>query len=170
MIRVTILALAACTLAACQPTERMKNSWTAAQADRTAQLAAQGQRWTQHYEAQNWDALRELYTDDAVLMTQGQAKIEGADAIIAFLQRIPNAGGTVQFTFDNEEVDAGPLYGSDYGFVTARYKMEIMFPGREPTAVVGRSFLVYKWDQGEWKLWRDMDNTAPDVTLESFAD
>ena len=146
----------------------MKSQWAAAQADRTVQLAAQGSRWTQLYEAKNWDALRELYTDDAVLMTQGQPKIEGADAIIGFLQRIPNAGGTVQFTFDNEEVIAGENYLSNHGFVTARYRMEILFPGRDPTVAIGRSFLVYRWEAGEWKLWRDIDNMAPDVTPESF--
>ncbi|MDJ0977649.1 MAG: nuclear transport factor 2 family protein [Erythrobacter sp.] len=134
-------------------------------ADREAQLAEQGARWRALYEAQNWEALRQLYADDAVLMTQGQAKIEGAAAIITYLQRLAKAGGTAQFAFENEEVVAE---GSQ-GFVTARYRMDIDFPGRETQTVVGRSFLVYKWDGTSWKLWRDMDNSAPDLTPDSFA-
>lgn len=133
--------------------------------DRQALLAAAGQRWQEAYEARDWARLRGLYTDDAVLMTQGQPKIVGADKIVAFLQRIPNAGGSVQFRFANEEVTLDP---GGHGTVTAKYRMDIAFPGREPVIVAGRSLLIYRWQDGEWKLWRDIDNLAPDVTPADF--
>lgn len=140
----------------------------AAPIDRAAQLAAQGERWRESYEAQDWDALRELYAEDAVLMTQGQNKIVGADAIIAFLRRIPDAGGRVAFEFANEEV---ALSGADtVGSVTAKYRMTIDFPERDPVTVAGRSFLVYEWEGSRWKLWRDIDNFAPDATAAGFPD
>ncbi|MEL6876470.1 MAG: DUF4440 domain-containing protein [Pseudomonadota bacterium] len=129
-------------------------------------LVAAGERWRALYEAGDWDALRQLYTDDAVLMTQGEDKIEGADNIVTFLQRVSKAGGTARFRFEPEEVVAAP----PFGHVTATYRMDISFPGRAPVAVAGRSYLVYKWQDGEWKLWRDIDNLAPDVTPEGFAE
>lgn len=135
------------------------------QGDRQTLLAAAGQRWQEAYEARDWAGLRRLYTDDAVLMTQGQPKIVGADKIVAFLQRIPNAEGSVQFRFANEEVTLDP---AGYGTVTAKYRMDIAPPGRDPVVVAGRSLLIYRWQDGEWKLWRDIDNLAPDVTPADF--
>lgn len=138
------------------------------QGDPVAELAQAGARWRALYEAGDWDGLRDLYADDAVLMTHGQEKIEGADAIVAFLQRIPDAGGSVAFDFANEEVVASE--SEDEGYVTAKYRMTITFPGREPVVVAGRSFLVYKWNGERWKLWRDIDNLAPDAVAADFAD
>ena len=151
-------------LMACPPSERMQAEWSAMQQSQEMQLAEAGERWRANYMAGDWETLRTLYTDDAVLMTQGQAKIEGADNIVAFLQRLGNAGASVEFLFNDEEA----VVENGLGFVTAKYRMDITFPGAEPTIVVGRSFLVYKWEGGEWKLWRDMDNMAPDVTPEHF--
>ena len=157
-------------LMGCPPTDAMRADWAAQQQTQETALAQAGERWRTTYMAGDWEALRALYTDDAVLMTQGQPRIEGADNIIAFLQRLGNAGASVDFYFEDEEVTAPSEYGNaDFGFVTAKYRMDITFPGAdEPTVVVGRSFLVYKWEDGMWKLWRDMDNLAPDVTAEDF--
>ncbi|WP_394730066.1 YybH family protein [Altererythrobacter sp. GH1-8] len=164
------LVVAAFALPACTPSEQMRSQWAAAQEEQEAQLAAAGARWQTLYQAGDWEALRSLYTDDAVLMTQGQPKIEGADNIIAFLRRVPNAGGTVQFQFENEEVVAESAYANPhYGVVTAKYLMTITFPGQAPVEVAGRSLLIYKWQDGEWLLWRDIDNLAPDAKPEDFA-
>lgn len=170
MIRKLALIPIAFGMAACTPSEPMRQQWAAAQEQQEAQLAAAGTRWQTLYQAGDWEGLRALYTDDAILMTQGQPKIEGADNIVAFLQRVPNAGGTVQFQFENEEVVADSSYANPaYGIVTAKYLMTISFPGREPIEVAGRSLLIYKWQQDQWLLWRDIDNLAPDATPADFA-
>lgn len=163
-MRTLFSALAALALIGCAttPSEPLAASPTNEQS--SAGLVEAGERWRQLYEAGEWDTLRTLYTDDAVLMTQGTPKLEGADAIIAFLQRLSNMGATVKFAFEPEEA----LVENGLGFVTAAYRMDIVIPGRDPAVVVGRSFLVYKWEDGMWKLWRDMDNLAPDVTPEDF--
>ncbi len=133
--------------------------------DRNAKLADAGEKWRQTYQAGDWDALRTLYADDAVLMTQGSEKLIGADSIVSFLQRLPNAGANAEFQFENEEV----ITRGDLGFVTAKYRMIITFPGvTQKTIVAGRSFLVYQWVDGEWLLWRDIDNLAPDATSKDF--
>lgn len=151
-------------LMGCPPPESVSRQLAAIEADQAAKLAAAGERWRTLYEAGEWEELRTLYTDDAVLMTADQQKLVGADNIVAFLQRLSNAGATVQFRFAPEET----AVESGLGFVTAKYRMDIAFSGRDPVVVAGRSFLVYKWTADGWKLWRDMDNFAPDVTPEDF--
>ncbi|WP_296719902.1 nuclear transport factor 2 family protein [Erythrobacter sp.] len=130
-----------------------------------ASLVAAGQRWKELYEAGNWQALRSLYADDAVLMTQASPKITGADAIVQFLGRLGQAGGSAVIDFAPEEATAD----GGYGFVTAKYRMDVTLPGQPASTVVGRSMLVYKWVDGRWLLWRDMDNFAPDATAETMA-
>jgi len=130
-----------------------------------ASLVAAGQRWKELYEAGNWKALRNLYADDAVLMTQASPKIAGADAIVQFLSRLGQAGGSAVIDFAPEEATADGAYG----FVTAKYRMDVTLPGQVPSTIVGRSMLVYKWVDGQWLLWRDMDNLAPDATAETMA-
>lgn len=131
-------------------------------------LVVAGERWKILYEAGEWAGLRALYADDAVLMSQGQPKLEGADTILAFLQRLSQQGAKVTFQFSPEEA----VIENGLGFVIAKYRMDIAFPGKEPVAVAGRSMLVYKWVQaeggGSWKLWRDIDNFAQDVTPADF--
>lgn len=146
-------------------TFRLRNvTWAAGSRNRPSLVAA-GETWRGLYEAGDWEAVRALYADDAVLMTQWQEKIEGADNIVAFLQRLTNMGAKVGFRFEPEEARVD----NDLGFVTARYRMDIAFPGSDPAVVTGRSLLIYKRIGGEWRLWRDMDNLAPDVTPENFA-
>ncbi len=158
-----LFPLAALAIAACTTIEAPLAA-TSTNEESAAGLVEAGERWRQLYEAGEWETLRTLYTDDAVLMTQGQAKIEGADAILAFLQRLAQAGAEVSFRFDPEEA----VVENGLGFVTAKYRMDIAFPERDPVKVAGRSLLIYKWQDGMWKLWRDMDNFAPDATPEDF--
>lgn len=158
-----LIPLAALTLIGCATSDTPSYTTNPA-AQSGAGLVEAGERWRELYEAGEWEELRSLYTDDAVLMTQGQPKLEGADAILTFLQRLSQMGAEVEFRFQPEEA----LVENGLGFVTAKYRMDIAFPGRDPTIVVGRSLLVYKWIDGEWKLWRDMDNLAPDVSDHGF--
>lgn len=158
-------------LGACQPAQPNApdaDPASLAEPARKSQLAGAGEQWRIAYEAGNWDAVRALYADDAILMTQGSEKIEGADNIAAFLKRLSDSGGSAKFRFENEEVTVGPA--GETGFVIAKYRMDISFPGSEPTVVAGRSFLVYKWQDEEWKLWRDIDNLAPDAVAEDFTE
>ena len=67
-----------------------------------ASLIEAGERWRVLYEAGDWASLRTLYADDAVLMSQGQPKLEGADTIVTFLQRLSQQGAKVAFQFAPE--------------------------------------------------------------------
>lgn len=132
----------------------------------SASLVSMGEQWRVLYEGGQWGALRALYADDAVLMTQGTVPLRNADAIISFLRRLTDAGAKVRFQFKPEEARVE----GTIGFVTATYRMDIAAPDQPEQAVAGRSLLIYKWIDGGWKLWRDIDNLAPDVTPESFED
>jgi ketosteroid isomerase-like protein len=127
------------------------------------ELKAQGDRWNAAYNAGDWAALRALYADDAWLMTDKAPLAKGADAIIAYLRRFRDRGAVVTFRFEPEDA----VVKRPFGFVVARYWMTAQLPGgAAPIRTAGRSFLVYKWQRGGWKLWRDMDNTTPDVAVE----
>ncbi|WP_353198769.1 nuclear transport factor 2 family protein [Sandarakinorhabdus sp.] len=130
-------------------------------------LKQEGDRWNAAYSAGDWTALRALYADDAWLMTNKAPVAKGADAIIAYLRRFSGRGAVVQFRFEPEDVMASRRFG----VVVARYWMTSQLPGdAAPVRVAGRSMLIYKWQgsgrDGGWKLWRDMDNMAPDIPAE----
>lgn len=121
-----------------------------------------GERWRELYEAGNWEELATLYTDDAVLMAHGSDKVEGREAIVTFLRRLSDAGGGATMRFEPEEaVVQGVL-----GVVTAKYWMNMDLPGGAKRNIAGRSLLVYKRVDGEWLLWRDMDNSAPEIVAD----
>jgi len=155
------LAVIALTLGGATPTPALAQPSAAATSEG---LVDAGERWRQLYEAGDWDTLRTLYTDDAVLMSQGQPKIEGADAILAFLKRLSEQGATVTFQFAPEQA----VIENGLGFMIAKYRMDVAFAGGEAATVAGRSMLVYKWQDDGWKIWRDIDNFAPDAVPEEF--
>lgn len=123
-------------------------------------LVEAGERWNALYAAGDWDALRTMYEPDAWLMTDRAPALRSADEIVAYLRRFRDRGAEVTFRFEPEDVQME----QPFGFVTAKYWMTATLPGQaEPIRTAGRSLLVYKWRDGGWRLWRDMDNATPDV-------
>lgn len=128
-----------------------------------ATIAAEGERWNAAYAAGDWTGLRALYADDAWLMTDKAPAAKGADAIVAYLRRSRERGATVRFRFEPEDIRVD----RPYAFMVSKYWMTAQLGQREPIRTAGRSLLIYQWRDGGWKLWRDIDNTTPDVTPES---
>lgn len=147
MIRTLLLLL---SLALAQP---------ALARDQKAEIAAQGDLWNAAYSAGDWAALRKLYTDDAWLMTDKAPVARGADAIIVYLRRFKDQGATVVFRFEPEDI----AIEGKLGVLVAKYWMTAQLPGKPAIHTAGRSMLIYKRKGKGWLLWRDMDNTAPDV-------
>jgi ketosteroid isomerase-like protein len=152
LIRSLWLALAALILASSSPTLAR---------DAKAAVAAQGDLWNAAYNAGDWTALRALYSEDAWLMTDKAPAAKGADAIIAYLRRFRDMGATVTFKFENEDI----RIEHRLAVVVAKYWMTTQLPGRPVIRTAGRSILIYRQQGKRWLLWRDMDNTTPDVTL-----
>ncbi|MEO0439312.1 MAG: DUF4440 domain-containing protein [Pseudomonadota bacterium] len=129
----------------------------------TEQIIDWSNSWKRHFEAGDTEKLRDMYEPDAVLMTNGAPPQMGVEAILGFLGRNKAAGNIVTIDFANEDI----TIDDNYGYLTARYWMTIVPPGAPPINVMGRSFLVFKKGaDGQWRLWRDMDNQAPDVRAE----
>lgn len=131
--------------------------------DQKAELAAAGDNWNRLYAAGDWAGLRALYTDDAWLMSDKAPAAKGADAIIAYLRRYRDMGASVTFRFEPEDIRVDGKLGT----VVAKYWMTAQIPGRPLVRTAGRSLLIYRRIDGRWKLWRDMDNTTPDVAVEN---
>lgn len=127
--------------------------------DQKAEIAAQGDLWNAAYSAGDWAGLRKLYTDDAWLMTDKAPVAKGADAIIAYLRRFKDQGATVAFRFEPEHI----AIEGNLGVLVAKYWMTAQLPGKPAIRTAGRSMLIYKRAGKGWLLWRDMDNTTPDV-------
>lgn len=104
-------------------------------------------------------ALRKLYTDNAWLMTDKAPAAKGADAIIAYLRRFKDQGATIAFRFEPEHI----VIEGKLGILVAKYWMTAQLPGKPAIKSAGRSMLIYKRKGKGWLLWRDMDNTTPDV-------
>lgn len=153
MMRRALFAIAALSLASAAP---------AAPRDDRAVIAAQGERWNALYAAGDWTALRALYADDAWLMTDKAPAAKGADAIIAYLRRYRDLGATVVFRFVPEDIRVD----GRMAVAVSQYWMTAQMPGRPAVRTAGRSMLVYRREGGRWLLWRDMDNTTPDVKVE----
>lgn len=149
------LWLAALLLTSCAVTNTQKEI----ESSDKAALAAAGDTWNTLYSAQDWTGLRALYEDDAWLMTDKSPAFRNAEEIVAYLREFSSSGAEVNFQFVQEEI----VVDRPYGFVTAKYWMTADMPDGTQIKTAGRSLLVYKWNGGQWRLWRDIDNTSPDI-------
>ncbi|MEO9599446.1 DUF4440 domain-containing protein [Parasphingorhabdus sp.] len=129
----------------------------------TQKIEAWGVKWKRQLEAGDIEPLRDMYEPDAILMSNGSPPQVGVDAILAFLTRNKTAGNAVTIDFANEEI----VIDKDRAYLTAKYWMTITIPSGSVIDVMGRSFLVYKKGADDsWRLWRDIDNQAPDILTE----
>lgn len=128
------------------------------------QIIDHGKRWSALYEAGKIDEMRGLYEPDAWLMTEGAPALKGVEAILAYLRRNKQSGNQVQFSVAPELI----TIDGNRAFLISKYWMVIDTPAKSRIEAAGRSMLVYKRGKdGAWRIWRDMDNKAADV---SFAD
>jgi uncharacterized protein (TIGR02246 family) len=156
MHRSLFAAIAALSLATAAP---------AAPRDARADVAAQAERWNAAFAAADWAGLRALYADDAWLMTDKAPAAKGADAIIAYLRRYRDQGATVVFRFEPEDVHVD----GRMAVLISKYWMTAQMPGKPEVRSAGRSLLIYRRHGKGWLLWRDIDNTTPDVKVERYS-
>ena len=135
---------------------------SAAPPDDAAVVARQAERWNAANAAGDWAKLRSLYADDAWLMTDKAPVAKGADAIVAYLRRYRDQGASVSFRFEPEDIHVE----GRMAVMVSKYWMTAQMPGRPQVRSAGRSMLVYRRSGNQWLLWRDIDNTTPDVKVE----
>ena len=82
------------------------------------------------------------------------------DAVLAWLRRGAASGRKAEMSFSPEDVSVD----GRYGFLVSTYRLTLTSPTGSATAVGGRSMLIFKRGRdGQWRIWRDMDNRAPDA-------
>ncbi len=157
---VTVTAwLSACAVA---PLARSNIVPQAQDADRAA-ILSNGERWITYYQAGEIEKMRDLYEDDAWVMPNGSPLLRGSDETVAFFARNRRSGNQVTFRSEPENL----VIEGDRAYLVTQYSMRIRSSDGKLTDHKGRTFLVYRrGNDGMWRVWRDMDNSAPDVALE----
>lgn len=129
---------------------------------RTA-ILSNGERWIAYYQAGEIEKMRDLYEEDALVMPNGSPLLRGVDETLEFFARNRRSGKEVTFRSEMEDL----VVEGDRAYLVTQYSMRITSPEGTLTDLNGRTFLVYhKGVDGMWRVWRDMDNSAPDVALE----
>lgn len=156
-MRQILLGCIACLLAACAGTPQGTD-----RADDIAALTSLSETWTELYIAGDFDAMRELYEPDAVLMTRDRPVRRGRDAILTYFADTRQPELTSTMTFDVEDT----LFETGFAFQTSLWWFEGHFPDGRSVRDSGRSFLIYKQGPtGVWRIWRDIDNHTPDAVF-----
>ncbi len=146
-------------LSACEPAAAPPDT----AADEAA-INAIGDLWIQAYQAGDYDAIIDLYTEDAWIMARGRPKLEGRAAIGRSFGGLA-AGRDVDIDIVVEELE---LMG-DWAWLVSEFTVTYG-PAQDPSAQVqetARSLLIYKRGaDGKWRIHRDMDSPAPDVDMQ----
>jgi uncharacterized protein (TIGR02246 family) len=131
-----------------------------ANADFKIEIAAEGGKWAKYYEQENLEGLMTLYVDDAVVALHGQRALFGIDAIRDyFSNRIGKAESIFELDYELRETHG------DIAYIISKYWLKAI--DKETGAIykdAGRSLLVYKKQDGQWKIAADIDQATPDVT------
>jgi len=129
------------------------------QADYQA-LETIGEAWAEAYRTENLDALVDLYTDDAWVMARRQPARIGREEIREFFSSIIGMYELdVRFYMEELVVDG------DFAHSIAKFALTYEpVDGSDPIDDFGRALILYqKGDDGQWRIWRDMDNVTPDA-------
>ena len=129
-------------------------------ADFETDIAAEGGKWASFYEQEDLEGLMTLYVDDAIVALHGQPALFGIDAIREyFSSRIGKAESVFELDYELRETHG------DVAYIISKYWLKAT---DKKTGQVykdaGRSLLVYKKRDGQWKIAADIDQSTPDVT------
>lgn len=132
-----------------------------------AALNAAREGFMKGYEAGDAEAIGNLYTKDAISESNNQPSLTGRDAIVASLKGMfEQVSVKTVLTGDDTKTLGSVGVDSGHYAVTVTPK-----GGGTPFTNEGRYMVVYvKEPDGQWRVWRDMDNAigaprpAPDAS------
>ena len=130
-----------------------------AQTDFETEIAAEGGKWAKYYEQADLEGLMTLYVDNAIVALHGQPALFGITAIREYFStRIGKAESVFERDYELRETHG------DIAYIISKYWLKAT---DNETGVVykdaGRSLLVYKKQNGQWKIAADIDQSTPDV-------
>lgn len=130
--------------------------------DDNSSLDEFGPKWSAAYQNGDFDSMRDLYEPDAWLMTRHQPARKGREEILEYFKSSREVGSKAEITFDYED----ETIVGDVAVKVAKWWLESPQAIGEPVSDAGRSLVVFKRGKdGVWRLWRDIDNHTPDVTV-----
>ena len=132
---------------------------TQAVADFETEIAAEGGKWARYYEQEDLEGLMTLYVDDAIVALHGQPALFGIAAIRDyFSSRIGKADSVFELEYELRETHG------EIAYIISKYWLKAVDKETGDTYLdAGRSLLVYKKQNGRWKIAADIDQSTPDV-------
>jgi len=129
-------------------------------ADFENEIAAEGGKWAQYYEQGDLDGLMTLYVDDAIVALHGQPALFGIAAIRDYFStRIGKAESIFELDYELRETHG------EIAYIISKYWLKAVDKQSGATyRDAGRSLLVYKKHNGQWKIAADIDQATPDVS------
>ena len=129
-------------------------------ADFETEIAAEGGKWANYYEKEDLEGLMSLYVDDAIVALAGQPALFGIGAIREYFStRIGKAESIFELDYELRETHG------DIAYIISKYWLKATDKNSgEVYLDAGRSLLVYKRQDGRWKIAADIDQATPDVT------
>ena len=117
--------------------------------------------WIDAYRRGDIEALMSLYTQDATVMLHGQPALRGKRAIRQYFE--PTMGKSdVEFLLDPEQFE---LHGDAAHYVARYWLTATPRDGGEVYRDAGRSMLIYRRENGVWKIHADIDQATPDAVF-----
>lgn len=155
----TTAYLSACAATSLAPSNIVS---PAPDSDRAA-ILSNGERWIAYYQAGEIEKMQNLYEEDAWVMPNGSPLLRGSSETINFFARNRRSGNDVAFKSKPENL----LIEGDRAYLVTQYTMRIKSQDGKLTNLKGRTFIVYRRGaDGIWRIWWDMDNSAPDIELD----
>tara|TARA_B110000438_G_scaffold171173_1_gene163558 strand:- start:1090 stop:1572 length:483 start_codon:yes stop_codon:yes gene_type:complete len=126
-------------------------------------IEAEGMKWASLYQNGDLDGLMSLYVSDAIVALHAQPALFGRDAIREyFAPSIGKAESTFELSYELIESHGDIAYIISKYWLVAKDKTT-----GDKYRDAGRSLLVYKKEEGSWKIAADIDQSTPDVTWPS---
>lgn len=119
--------------------------------EEVAAVATVSEQFVALVRAQDWDAVSQLYTEDAVVMSPNEGMVRGRAAIREWLGSFPPL---TEFTLADDRIEGV----GDLAYAIGRYVLAVAIEG--VPADTGKYVVVLrKQDDGAWKLSVDIFNS-----------
>lgn len=106
----------------------------------------------------DFTTMASYYTEDAQLMVEGRAMVQGRQAIEQFWQAVCQLAGNMTRTIEVQEIVAS----GDLGYTRSRVTTRMQGPGDHVVTTISKDIAIWKrGSDGTWQLAVDISNHDP---------